>query len=78
MIHDSEIGLESKVPNVQPPSAYRRLGDSHTFRLGIRCGESGDDKVYLARSGLIVWGLIELSGLWRAAPRIKGCESMAL
>ena len=25
MIHDSEIGLESKVPNVQPPSAHGGL-----------------------------------------------------
>ena len=77
MIHDSEIGLESEVPNVQPPSAHWRLGDFHTFRLGIRCSESSDDKVYLARSGLLVWSLIELGGLWRAAPRVKGGEPVA-
>ena len=78
VIHDSEVGLESKVSNVKPPCAYGRFGDSNSFRLGISRCESREYKVYLARSGLVVGGLIELSGLWRAAPRIKGGESVAL
>ena len=78
VIHDSEVGLESKVSNVKPPCAYGRFGDSDSFRLGIRCSESRKYKVYLARSGLVVGGLIELGGLWRAAPCIEGGESVAL
>ena len=66
MIHDSEISLKSKMPNVQPPSAHRRLGDFHAFGLGIGSIESSDNKVDLARSGLLVWSLVELGGLWGA------------
>ena len=57
----------------------RRLGDFHTFCLGIRCIEFSDDKVDLARSSsdLLVWSLVELGGLWRATPRIKCGEPVA-
>ena len=77
MVHDSEVGLESKVPDMQPPSAYRRFGDVHAFGLGVCRVESSDDKVYLARSDLLVGGLIELGGFWRTAPRVERGEPVA-
>ncbi|OLQ07575.1 hypothetical protein AK812_SmicGene9006 [Symbiodinium microadriaticum] len=77
MVHDSEIGLESKVPDVQPPSAYRRFGDVHAFCLGVRRVESSDDKVYLARTDLLVGGLVELGGFWRTTPRVERGEPVA-
>ena len=77
MIHDSEVGLESKVPDVQPPSANWRFGDIHAFCLGVGRVESSDDKVYLARSDLLVGGLIELGGFWRSTPRVERGEPVA-
>ena len=77
MVHDSEVGFEAKVPDVQPPSANWRFGDIHAFCLGVSRVESSDDKVYLARSDLLVGGLIELGGFWRPTPRVESGEPVA-
>ena len=77
MVHNSEVGLEAKVPDVQPPSANWRFGDIHAFSLRVSRVESSDDKVYLARSDLLVGGLIELGGLWRPTPRVERGEPVA-
>ena len=47
------------------------------FCLGVCRIESGDDKVDLARSDLLVGGLVELGGLWRTAPRVERGEPVA-
>ncbi|CAE7267553.1 unnamed protein product [Symbiodinium necroappetens] len=78
VVHYPKTCFESEVTDVQSPGANGWLGYFNFFRFCVCCGDSREDKVDLARSGLIVGCLIELGGLWRATPRVERGEPVAL